>query len=167
MEKIDLYNINKEKLGKTFIRNQDTLLENEYYLLPQVWIINSNNEILLTRRNLNKSYGGMWEPTSGHVKSGETSLEAIQRELFEEIGLTIEQAEFHLVTSFIHKQSIRDIWVVRKDIKVNELTLSENEVIDAKFVTEDEFKQMLENKEAIESLSYFIDIYQKLQEEQI
>lgn len=159
MEKIDLYNINKEKLGKTFIRNQDTLLENEYYLLPQAWIINNNNEILLTRRSLNKSYGGMWEPTSGHVKSGESSLEAIQRELFEEIGLKTEQSELTLVKTFIHKQSIRDIWIVKKDLNISDLALSEHEVIGAKFVNISEFKQMLDNNEIISNLSYFIDIY--------
>ena len=161
MEKIDLYNINKEKLGKTFIRNQDTLLENEYYLLPQAWIINNNNEILLTRRSLNKSYGGMWEPTSGHVKSGESSLEAIQRELFEEIGLKTEQSELTLVKTFIHKQSIRDIWIVKKDLNISDLALSEHEVIGAKFVNISEFKQMLDNNEIISNLSYFIDIYPK------
>lgn len=159
MEKIDLYNINKEKLGKTFIRNQDTLLENEYYLLPQAWIINNNNEILLTRRSLNKSYGGMWEPTTGHVKSGESSLEAIQRELFEEIGIKTEQSELTLVKTFIHKQSIRDIWIVKKDLNISDLAFSEHEVIGAKFVNISEFKQMLNNNEIVSNLSYFIDIY--------
>ena len=78
MEKIDLYNYNKQKLDKTFIRGQDKLLENEYYLLEQAWIINNKNEVLLTQRNFNKSYGGMWEAITGHVKSGETDLEGIE-----------------------------------------------------------------------------------------
>ena len=106
MEKIDLYNKNKEKLGKTFIRNQDKLLDDEYYLFVQAWILNSQNKILLTRRNLHKSYGGMWEPTSGHVKSGETSLEGIQREVCEEIGLKLQEKDFKFLKSFIYKQSI-------------------------------------------------------------
>lgn len=55
MEIIDLYSKNKKKLGKTFIRNQDKLLENEYYLLEQVWILNDENKVLLTRRSLKKS----------------------------------------------------------------------------------------------------------------
>ena len=91
MEIIDLYNKNKEKLGKTFVRKQDKLLEDEYYLLEQAWILNSENKILLTRRSLNKSYGGMWEATAGHVKAGETDLEGMQREVHEELGLNIEK----------------------------------------------------------------------------
>ena len=44
MEIIDLYNKNKEKLEKTFVRKQDKLLEDEYYLLEQAWILNSENK---------------------------------------------------------------------------------------------------------------------------
>lgn len=44
-------------------------------------------EILLSKRAQNKKYAGMWEPTSGHVKSKETSLEGIKREVKEELGI--------------------------------------------------------------------------------
>lgn len=162
MEKIDLYNTNKEKLGKIFVRHQDKLLENEYYLLEQAWILNDKNEILLTRRSLNKSYGGMWEPTTGHVKSGETDFEGIQREIKEEIGLNIEKNDFKFIKSFIRKQAIMDIWIVKKDLKLDEISIKKDEVIDAKFVTISEFKNMLNNNEVIAELSYFIDIYNNM-----
>ena len=42
-----------------------------------------------------------------------------------------------------------------KDIKIDN-----QEVIGAKFVTINEFKKMLKDGEIIESLSYFIDVYQ-------
>ena len=45
METIDLYDKNKNKLNKTFIRKKDTLLENEYYLLEQAWIVNDEGKI--------------------------------------------------------------------------------------------------------------------------
>ena len=54
MEAIDLYDRNKNKLNKTFVRGKDRLNNGEYYLLEQVWIVNKNNEILLTQRNDNK-----------------------------------------------------------------------------------------------------------------
>ena len=161
METIDLYDVNKKKLGKTFIRHKDKLLENEYYLLEQVWIINDNNEILLTKRSLNKSYGGMWESTAGHVKSGETDLEGIQREVNEEIGLNIEKSDFKFIKSLIRNQAILDVWLVKKDISLDEIKLKSDEVIDAKFVSISEFTKMLNNKEIIENLSYFLEIYQK------
>ena len=162
MEIIDLYNKDKEKLGKTFVRKQDKLLEDEYYLLEQAWILNSENKILLTRRSLNKSYGGMWEATAGHVKAGETDLEGMQREVHEELGLNIEKNEFKFIKSLIRKQAILDVWVVRKDINLKDLKLKNDEVTGAKFVSISEFKEMLNNNEIVENLTYFIDIYYQI-----
>ena len=162
MEKIDLYNSDKQKLGKIFIRSKDKLLENEYYLLEQVWIINSNDEILLTRRAFDKSYGGMWDAISGHVKSGETDLEAVQREVSEEVGLNIEKNEFKFIKSLIFNQTILDVWIVRKNIELEDLNLKHDEVIDAKFVSIKDFQAMLNSKELISRLSYFLDIYKGL-----
>ena len=89
MEVIDLYDRNKRKLNKTFIRGKDRLSAGEYYLLEQVWIVNKDNEILLTQRNENKSYGGFWEPTTGHVKTKESDVSGALRELKEELGVVV------------------------------------------------------------------------------
>ena len=121
MEKIDLYTKDKVKLNKVFIRHQDILFDNEYYLLEQAWIINDNKEILLTRRSFNKSYGGLWEATAGHVKAGETDIEGIQREIYEELGLNIKKSDFNSVKSLIKKQAILDIWIIRSNIKIEDL----------------------------------------------
>ena len=162
MEKIDLYNKNKEKLNKTFIRHKDKLLDDEYYLLEQAWIINTNNEILLTRRSFNKSYGGLWEATAGHVKSGETDLEGIQREVREELGLKIEKSDFIFIKSLIRNQAILDVWVVKKDIILDNINIKPDEVIDVKYVSFNDFKTMLKNNEVVDNLSYFLDIYNDL-----
>ena len=74
-EKLDIYNENKIKTGKIIERKEEVTIEkNEFVLAVQCWIINTKNEILLTQRNLDKKYGGMWEATSGLVKSGENCL---------------------------------------------------------------------------------------------
>lgn len=159
METIDLYNKNKEKIGKTFVRHQDILLDDEYYLLETGWIVNKKNEILLTRRSLNKSHAGMWEATAGHVKAGETDLEGIQRELKEETGLEIKKEDFIFIKSYIKKNAIHDVWLTKGDYTIDDIKIDKDEVIDAKFVTFDEFNSMLKNGEIIESLSYFVDIY--------
>ena len=137
-------------------------LGDEYFLLEQAWIINSEGKILLTQRSLNKSHGGMWESTAGHVLSGESDLEGIQREVKEELGLDINKDKFNFIRYDVIKQTILDIWVVRVDVKIEDLKLQEEEVMDAKFVTINEFKEMLNKKEVIENLSYFIDIYNSL-----
>ena len=161
METIDLYDKNKNKLNKTFIRKKDTLLENEYYLLEQAWIVNDEGKILLTQRGLNKSYGGMWEATAGHVKARETDMEGILREIKEEIGITLENSDLKFIKSLLIKQAILDIWLVRKNINLSDVKLRENETIDVKYVSFEEFKKMYNNKEIVQNLDYFFDIYEQ------
>ncbi|MGM9878744.1 MAG: NUDIX domain-containing protein [Bacilli bacterium] len=161
METIDLYDKNKNKLNKTFVRKKDTLLENEYYLLEQAWIVNDEGKILLTQRGLNKSHGGMWEATAGHVKAGETDMEGILREIKEEIGIILKNSDLNFIKSLIIKQAILDIWLVRKNIKLSDIKLRENETIDVKYVSFKEFKKMYNNKEIVQNLDYFFDIYEQ------
>lgn len=161
METIDLYDKNKNKLNKTFVRKKDTLLENEYYLLEQAWIVNDEGKILLTQRGLNKSHGGMWEATAGHVKAGETDMEGILREIKEEIGIILKNSDLNFIKSLIIKQAILDIWLVRKNIKLSDIKLRENETIDVKYVSFKEFKEMYNNKEIVQNLDYFFDIYEQ------
>ena len=60
-------------------------------------------------RNLNKTHGGMWEPTNGLVISGEASKEAIKRELKEEIGLDIEENKITLIKEIVEENEIETI----------------------------------------------------------
>ena len=161
METIDLYDKNKNKLNKTFIRKKDNILENEYYILEQAWIVNDEGKILLTQRGLNKSHGGMWEATAGHVKARETDMEGILREIKEEIGITLKNSDLKFIKSLLIKQAILDIWLVRKNINLSDVKLRENETIDVKYVSFEEFKKMYNNKEIVQNLDYFFDIYEQ------
>ena len=54
-EIIDLYDRNRNKLNKTIERtSKSTLSENEYVIAVHCWIVNSNGDVLLTQRRLNK-----------------------------------------------------------------------------------------------------------------
>ena len=161
MEYLDVYDKDKKLVGKTIERYQsrEDLKDGEFFLFEQAWIINLNKEILLTKRAPNKKYGGIWEPTSGHVKSGESSLEGIKRELNEELGIEVNDNEINLVKSYIDKKSIREIWIVEKDVKIEDLKYIDREVSDAKFVNIQEFEQMINQNETFNNLQYFIELY--------
>lgn len=164
MEYLDIYDKDKNLIGKKIERYQsrDDLKDGEYFLFEQAWIINFNNQILLTRRAPNKKYGGIWEPTSGHVRSGETNLDGIKRELEEELGLKIVEDEIKLVKSYIDKKSIKEIWIVRKNVKIEDVKFVDSEVSEAKFVSIEEFEQMLKQNETFNNLQYFIELYKDI-----
>ena len=167
LEKLDVYNKNKEKTGKIIERNPNEKLgQGEYIIAVQCWIINSDGNILLTQRKLNKKHGGMWEPTSGLVVSGENSVQGIRRELLEEIGVDVSENELKLCKEIIEERKnvnfLRDIYVLRKNITLNSLSFKDGEVINAKFVSIEEFINMINNGETFERLKYFVDLYKNL-----
>ena len=144
MELLDIYTADKVLTGKTIERHQDRncLKDGEYFLFEQAWVLNSKKEILLSRRARNKKYAGMWEPTSGHVRSKETSLEGIKRELKEELGIDVSDTEIKLVKTFLDNKSIKEIWVINKEISLEDIKFVDHEVSEVKFVTLDEFKKI-------------------------
>lgn len=57
-------------------------------------IIVKDNKVLLGKRSLSKEKAaGYWCPISGKIKEGENQKEAIEREVFEEVGLTVKAIE--------------------------------------------------------------------------
>lgn len=164
IEKLDIYNRKKIKTGKIIERKEGVKLSKEEYILAvQCWIINGKGEILLTQRKLGKKYGGMWEPTGGLVISGENSIQGIKRELQEEIGLNVSDNELFLIKEKIEEEencnSFRDVYIIKKDIDLNELHFNDGEVINAKYVTIKELSHIIEQGESFEWLRYFIDLY--------
>ena len=103
----------------------------------------------------------MWEATAGHVKARETDMEGILREIKEEIGITLKNSDLKFIKSLLIKQAILDIWLVRKNINLSDVKLRENETIDVKYVSFEEFKKMYNNKEIVQNLDYFFDIYEQ------
>ena len=166
-ELIDVYNSNKEKTGKIVERKRGASLEKgEYIISVTCWIINKDGKILLTQRKLDKHNGGKWEPTTGLIVSGESSLQGMIRELNEEIGINVNQSEIKLIKEIVEERAdvsfFRDIYLIKKDIDLEDIKYKDGEVVSAKYATIDEFKLMLSNNETLEYLEYFIDLYKEI-----
>lgn len=169
IEKLDVYNKNKKRTGKIIERKSGvTLYKGEYIISVQCWIINLDGKILLTQRSLNKSHGGMWEPTGGLVQSGESSKEGIKRELKEEIGLEINNdEEIKLIKEIVEDNDdlnfFRDIYLIKRNVDLKELVYKDNEVMNAKYVSLEEFSNMIKNNESFDWLGYFKELYEIIQ----
>ena len=90
----------------------------------------------------------MWEDTHGGVKSGETSIEGMKRELKEELGIEIEESELILVKTLKEKNVFRDCYVVFKNISLDNISFNDNEVIDCKYVSIEELKEIIKKGES-------------------
>ena len=101
----DIYDENRKKTGRFAERDVYKLKKGEYHIVVTAIIINSKNEILITKRAPQKSFALMWELTGGSVKKGETSLEGIIREVNEEIGINFSKKESLLIKKLSEKQN--------------------------------------------------------------
>lgn len=137
----DLFDSSRQPLHRT-IRRGDSIPEGEYHIVVQIWTINDKGQILMTKRHPTKPYGSTWECTGGSVLADETSLEAARREYSEEIGITLNQDSFHLLTSRTGNRCFYDIYYVRKNLNLSELKLQEEEVTDACWYSMDEYLEL-------------------------
>lgn len=145
MELWDLYDENRRPLGRTIERGS-RMKRGEYHLVVFVWVFNSRGELLLTQRAPGKSFPNKWDPTGGAVQAGENSLQAVQRELFEETGIRAEPSEFELIDTYRRagKNDICDVYFLRKDVEPDELVMQEGETCGAMWVSRQELERMIE-----------------------
>lgn len=139
MEIRDLYDINKNLTGKTFVKGEQ-VPKGYYYLIVAVIIENSNGEFLIQKRVERK--GGKWALTAGHPKSGESSFEGICSETMEEIGIDIRNDDLKLVDTWINNDQIFDIYYLKKDINMEDIVIQEEEVDGVKYVPLEEIYDM-------------------------
>ena len=145
MEFNDIYDKNRNLTGRVH-RRGTRWRAGEYGLVVCVWVYDGAGNLLLTRRAPGKSFAGTWENSGGAAQAGESSLEAITRELREETGIQAAPEEFNLMASDRDRFCHYDFYTLRRsaDTKVQ---LQAGETDDYKWVTIPQIHEMIENKE--------------------
>ena len=160
----DVYDRNKKKTGRLHQRGL-FLRKNEYHIVIHAWVVNSRDEVILTKRHSSKKIcPNKWECTEGSILTGEDSLDGAVRELKEEIGLSFEKEDGIFLTSFILERvkTIIDSFMFRRDVNIEDLILQENEVSEAMIVNREKYSEMCQSGKIISSIRYFYDIYDNL-----
>ena len=143
MERWDVYDRAGNPLGRTVARGE-RLRDGEHHLVVHVWVVNSVGRLLIQRRSPRRQMmPNMWAATGGSAVAGEDSLTAIRRELREEMGICPKKEEFVLAGRLVRRNSLCDVWVVRKDVAVPDMKLQKSEVSDARYVTPDQLRAMV------------------------
>ena len=94
MELWDIYDENKQRTGRTMKRNDWNMQDGDFHLTVLGVIMRKDGKFLITKRVETKSWApGWWEVSGGAAMAGESSKDAVAREIKEETGLDISNAE--------------------------------------------------------------------------
>ncbi|OAI14713.1 MULTISPECIES: Nudix family hydrolase [Methylomonas] len=75
-----------------------------------------DGRILIAERAKTAHQGGLWEFPGGKVEAGETVLEALCRELYEEVGIRVADATplIKIAHDYGDRQVLLDVWDIRR-----------------------------------------------------
>ncbi len=142
MEFNDIYDEHRRLTGRVHKRGTHWK-QGEYGLVVCVWVYDGKGNLFMTRRAPQKSFAGTWENSGGAALAGETSLQAITRELFEETGIRAHPEEFELLDTGRDKSMFYDFYCLRRDFPLEQVKLLPGETDDAKWVTFSQVHEMI------------------------
>ena len=145
MELNDIYDKERNRTGRTHLRGTPWK-KGEYGLVVCVWVYDGKGKVLLTRRAPEKSFAGTWENSGGAARAGETSLQAIARELREETGICAEEAEFRLLATDRDRVCHYDFYCLQRSTDTP-VVLQPGETDAYQWVTCEKVHEMIEKKQ--------------------
>lgn len=154
MEYIDVLDENGNKTN--IVRNKKLIYKKgDWHRTVHVWIMNSKNELLIQKRAIDKeTFAGLWAiSVAGHVRSGETSLDAAKREIKEEIDLEVDEKNLIFLFSLKRKQPCQagilnvhdDVYLLKIDLEITNVSLQVEEVTDVRYIYYKEFENYLKS----------------------
>ena len=148
----DVYTIDRRFTGKTCFRGeQGSLGEDEFHLWVMVWIKNpETGKYLVSQRAADKDTDPLkWETVAGHSVSGDTSLTAALREVYEEVGIELKPEDAKILATKVstsydgHRHNwIRDSYYFETTQEPDLEKATTKEVAQTKWLTFPEIREM-------------------------
>lgn len=150
-ERWDIYDKDKKKTGRTMRRNDWNMKPGEFHLTVLGVLRRPDGRYLITKRSEDKSWApGHWEVSGGGVMAGEESRDAVRREVLEETGLDIRDAEGGYVFTYSRENPDEgdnyfvDIYRFTMDFDEADIRLQERETAGFRLATACEIKELAE-----------------------
>lgn len=149
MEFWDIYDKDKKPTGRTMKKNDWILKDGEYHLTVLGVIMRPDGRFLITQRVMTKAWApGWWEVSGGAAMAGEESEEAVMREIKEETGLDVSNAEGGYVFTY-HRENpgegdnyFVDVYRYVMDFDESDLNLQEAETLGYRLALPEEIKAL-------------------------
>lgn len=146
MEWNDIYDENRNLTGRMHLRNTKWA-PGEYGLVVCVWVYDGKGKLLLTRRAPGKSFAGTWENSGGAARAGETSRQAVARELLEETGIAAEETAFEFLSTTRDDHCFYDHYCLKADIPLEQIVLQPGETDGVQWVTHAQVHDLIRKKQ--------------------
>ena len=151
MEYWDIYDKDKKLTGRTMKRNDWTLKDDEYHLTVLGVIRRTDGKFLITKRVMTKAWApGWWEVSGGAAMAGETSKQAVLREVKEETGLDVSDWDGGFLFTY-HRENpgkgdkyFVDVYRFTGDFDESDLNLQQEETDGHKIASLCEIKEIAE-----------------------
>lgn len=160
-KELELFDILNEDGSKTGIVKERGVAHREGALhgTVHIWIVRENEksgyDILLQKRSNNKdSHPGCYDISSaGHISAGDEIMESALRELWEELGLSVQPEQLELFgtthvkfeKTFYGKRfrdnEISSDFIYRQPVEIDKLNLQESEVSEVRWMDYEECRQ--------------------------
>ena len=146
-----------------------------FHATVHIWLYTKNEKILLQKRSPNKKvFPNLWDiSVAGHVGSGEEILDAAVREVYEEIGLSLQKEDLTKIGTRIHQVShpngIQDnefhhVYIAELKVPIDQLSVQEEEVAGLQLFD----LSVLSNTKNLENVllprfhDYYCNVYDKI-----
>lgn len=146
MEWNDVYDKDRNLTGRVH-RRGSRWKPGEYGLVVCVWVYDGNGNLLLTRRAKGKSFAGTWENSGGAAQAGETSRQAIARELFEETGIRAGEEEFEFLGADMDQNTHYDFYCLRRTTPLTKIVLLPGETDGVQWASFEQVRQMIRTRQ--------------------
>lgn len=105
-----------------------------------IGILRKGDRFLLVRRAEGIAMGGFWCFPGGHVESGETSRQAVTRELEEELGIVVQPLERLGALRVLGGTYVLAVWLVGHSS--GHLRPAPDEIAEVRWLREDEIRSI-------------------------
>lgn len=166
MEEFDLYDSNRLPSGKKIARGENPP-DGFFHVVVHVCIFNSAGEMLIQKRSpLKNAWSGLWDfSLGGAVQAGETSAQAAQRELSEELGLSFDFSNLRPKFTFNFASGFDDVYVLFLNPDLKDLHLQADEVSEVKWAVKEEIHRIINTGEFIKYHHSVIDFLFEVRDE--
>ncbi len=149
MEYWDIYDKNKQLTGRRMERNSWTLKDDEYHLTVLGVVRRTDGKYLITQRVMTKAWApGWWEVSGGGAQAGESSEEAVRREVQEETGLDPQKADIRYLFTYSRENPgegdnyFVDVYRFDMDFDEKDLSFQKSEILGFRLATAEEIRDI-------------------------